>query len=136
MHVQPYLTFHGRCDEALEFYKAAVGAKVEMRMLFKESPDQTMIKPELGDKVMHASLRIGDTMVFATDGGCEGEPGGFHGFSLTATVADDAEADAVYAALTADGGKAHMPPAKTFWSSKFGMGQDKFGVNWMVMVGQ
>ena len=135
MQVQPYLMFNGRCDEAVTFYRSAVGAEVAMLMRFKDAPDQSAVPPGAGDKVMHATLRIGDTTVFASDGRCDGTAATFAGFTLSATVADDAEADRVYAALSADGGRARMPLAKTFWSSRFGMLTDKFGVGWMVMVG-
>ena len=134
MQAQPYLMFNGRCDEAIAFYRAALGADVVMRMLFKESPDQRMITPGMGEKVMHATLRIGDTTVFLSDGRCEPTMT-FQGFAMSLTVATDAEADACYAKLSADGGTAEMPLSKTFWTSKFGMLTDKFGVGWMVMVG-
>ena len=136
MQIQPYLFFDGRCEEALDFYKAAAGAKVEMLMRYKENPDRgdgSMEPPGAADKVMHASFKIGDTMILASDGHCAGKPK-FDGFSLAISVKDEAEADKTYAAL-AKGGEASMPLAKTFFSPKFGMLRDKFGVNWMVMVG-
>lgn len=135
MQIQPYLFFDGRCEEALDFYKGAVGAKVDMLMRFKENPDRGkggMEPPGADDKVMHASFTVGDTMVMASDGNCAGKPK-FDGFSLAITVKDEAEADKTFAAL-AKGGQVNMPLAKTFFSPKFGMVQDKFGVNWMVMV--
>jgi PhnB protein len=134
MQAQPYLMFNGRCDEAIAFYQAALGADVVMRMLFKESPDQRMITPGMGEKVMHATLRIGDTTVFLSDGRCDASMK-FEGFVMSLTVATDAEAEDRFAKLTADGGKAQTPLSKTFWTSKFGMLTDKFGVGWMVMVG-
>jgi PhnB protein len=132
MLVQPYLSFEGRCDEALEFYRHAIGAEVQMLLRFKESPDQSMITPESADKVMHASMRIGDSVVMASDGRCTGQSS-FTGVTLSLTVADDAEAEQKFAALTA-GGQVMMPLSKTFFASKFGMGSDKFGVGWMVMA--
>jgi PhnB protein len=134
MLVQPYLSFEGRCEEAIEFYKKAVGAEVQMMMRFKESPDQSMITPDSADKVMHVSMRIGDSTIMASDGRCSGQPG-FNGISLSLTTADDAEAERRFAALE-DGGQVTMPLTKTFFASKFGMVADKFGVQWMVMVGQ
>jgi PhnB protein len=134
MLVQPYLSFEGRCEEAIEFYKKAVGAEVQMMMRFKESPDQSMITPDSADKVMHVSMRIGDSTIMASDGRCSGQPG-FNGISLSLTTADDAEAERRFAALE-DGGQVTMPLSKTFFASKFGMVADKFGVQWMVMVGQ
>ncbi len=135
MQVQPYLFFDGRCEEAIEFYRKALGAEVGMLMRFKDSPEPPApgtCAPGSEDKVMHASLRIGDTAVMASDGRCQGRPS-FQGFSLSLTVRDDAEAERRFAAL-ADGGKVQMPLAKTFFSSRFGMVADRFGVSWMVIV--
>ena len=130
--VQPYLFFEGRCEEALAFYRGALGAEVTMLMRFKESPDPGMVAPGTGDNVMHASFRIGDTTVMASDGRCLGQPS-FQGFSLSLTVSDDAKAERVFAAL-GDGGQVQMPLTKTFFSSRFGMVADRFGVSWMVYV--
>jgi PhnB protein len=135
MAVQPYLFFDGRCEEAVEFYQRALGAKVGMLMRFKESPDPPppgMVPPDSGDKVMHAELQIGDTVVMASDGSCTGKPS-FKGFSLSLTAADAAEADRLFNAL-ADGGQVQMPMGPTFWSPRFGMVADRFGVGWMVNV--
>jgi len=135
MLVQSYLFFDGRCEEAIEFYKRALGAKVEMLMRFKDSPEPAqpgMVPPGAENKVMHSSFRIGDTVVMASDGRCMGKPS-FLGFSLSITVANGAEADRVFAAL-GDGGQVQMPLSKTFFSPKFGMVADKFGVSWMVIV--
>ena len=98
MQVQPYLFFDGRCDEAIEFYKKALGAKVEMLMRFKESPDPQAAPAGTGEKVMHASLRIGDTTVMASDGHAQGKPS-FQGFALSLTAANETEADKLFAAL-------------------------------------
>ena len=132
MFVQPYLNFDGRCDEAIEFYKKAIDAKVDMLMRFKEAPDQSMVTPESKDKVMHAALRAGDTQLLVSDGRCTGGPN-FQGIALALSVAKEADADRIFNAL-AEGGKVNMPLAKTFFSPKFGMVADKFGVGWMVMV--
>lgn len=135
MALQPYLFFNGRCEEAIEFYQRALGAKVEMLMRFKESPEQPppdQVPPGSGDKVMHASLKIGDTVVMASDGNCTGKTE-FAGFSLSLTVADAAQADRVFNAL-AEGGQVQMPMGPTFWSPRFGMVADRFGVGWMVNV--
>ena len=132
MQVQPYLFFEGRCEEALEFYRSALGAEVTMLMRFKDSPDPAMIPPGAADKVMHASFRIGQTTVLASDGRCEGRSS-FQGFSLSLTVPNDAEAERLFGSLT-DGGQVQMPLTKTFFSSRFGMGADRFGVSWMIVV--
>lgn len=132
MRVEPYLFFEGRCEEAIEFYRKTLGAEVTMLARFKESPDPDMCLPGAENKVMHANLRIGDTMMMASDGRCEGSPA-FQGFSLSLTVADDAEAELQFATL-ADGGQVQMPLTKTFFSSRFGMVADRFGVSWMIIV--
>ena len=132
MQVQPYLFFDGRCEEALEFYKGALGAEVTMLMPFKDSPEPAMNPADAGDKVMHASFRIGDTTVMASDGRCQGKPN-FQGFALSLTVADEAEAERRFAAL-ADGGQVQMPLSRTFFSPKFGMVADRVGVSWMIIV--
>jgi PhnB protein len=135
MDLQPYVFFDGRCEEAIEFYKRALGAQVEMLMRFKDSPEKEACPtedPAMADKVMHASLRIGETMLLASDGHCRGKPN-FQGFALSLTVQAEAEADRLFNAL-ADGGQVQMPLAKTFWSPRFGMVSDRFGVWWMVGV--
>jgi PhnB protein len=134
MIVEPYLSFEGRCEEAINFYRTALGAEVMMMMRFKESPDRSMETPGTADKIMHASLRIGQTRVMMSDGQCSG-PSGFKGISLSISVPDAAKAQSVFAALSA-GGQVHMPLTKTFFSPSFGVVADRFGVPWMVIVGQ
>ena len=132
MNIQPYLFFDGRCEEAIEFYKKAVGAKVEALMRWKDNPDQSMVKPGNADKVMHSAIKIGDATVLASDGNGAGKPD-FKGFSLTLYAKDESEADKLFTAL-GDGGKVTMPMSKTFFAPKFGMLSDKFGLGWMVIV--
>ena len=135
MQVQPYLSFEGRCEEAINFYRNALGAEVIMMMRFKEAPDQSMMTPgNRGEKIMHASLRIGDSTVMASDGQCMGKAI-FQGISLSLTASNDAEAKRLFDAL-ANGGQIQMPLAKTFFSPAFGVVADKFGVPWMVYVAQ
>jgi PhnB protein len=132
MHVQPYLFFDGRCEEALDFYKTAIGARVEMLMRWKDSPDKSMCTPDNAEKVMHAQFKVGDTTVMGSDGRNTGNPN-FQGFALTINGKDEAEVDKLFNAL-GEGGQVTMPLAKTFFSSRFGMLADKFGVNWMLLV--
>jgi PhnB protein len=135
--VQPYLFFDGKCEEALDFYKSALGAKVEMMMRFKDSPEPVpagMCAPGSENKVMHAAFHIGNTLVMASDGMAGGKPE-FKGFSLSVNAANEAEAEKVFGAL-GKGGKVTMPMGKTFYSPRFGMLTDKFGVGWMVIVPQ
>ena len=131
MFVQPYLFFDGRCEEALEFYKAKLGAQVEMLMRWKDSPDKSMCNESNENKVMHCCFKVGDTAVMGSDGRNTGHPD-FKGFALSITAKDEAEADKVFGAL-GEGGQVQMPMAKTFFSPRFGMVADKFGVGWMVM---
>ena len=132
MQVQSYLFFDGRTEEAIEFYKKNLGAKVDMLMRFKESPEPSHNPPNSAEKIMHAAFHIGDTQVLASDGNCAGKTT-FQGFGLALSVKSEAEADKTFAAL-ADGGQVQMPLAKTFFSPKFGMVADRFGVTWMIMV--
>jgi PhnB protein len=135
MVIQAYLFFDGRCEEALAFYQRALGAELLMMMRFKESPEAPppgAVPAGSENKVMHAALRIGDTTVMASDGRCQGKPS-FQGFALSITVENEAQADRTFAAL-ADGGQIGMPLGKTFFSPRFGMVVDRFGVSWMVLV--
>ena len=132
MQVQPYLFFDGRAEEAIEFYKKNLGAEVGMLMRWKDSPDKSMCTPGNENKVMHASMTIGETRVMASDGRNTGNPK-FDGFALSIGAKDEAEADRIFGALS-DGGSVTMPMSKTFFSPRFGMCADKFGVHWMVIV--
>ena len=133
MKIEPYLFFNGRAEEALDFYKSAVGAETTMLMRFKDSPDPPppgMVPPGSENKVMHASMKIGDANVMASDGDCGGTPS-FKGFSLTYNAANEAEADRAFAALS-QGGQVTMPLGKTFFAPKFGMCNDKFGLGFQI----
>ena len=135
MQIQPYLSFEGRCDEALDFYRKALGAEVTMLMRFKDAPKtegSESCAPGSEEKVMHSSVRIGDTTLFATDGHCRGNPK-FEGISLSLTAKTDAEAAKAFAAL-GEGGQVQVPLAKTFFASSFGMVSDRFGITWMVIT--
>ncbi len=135
MPVQPYLFFEGRCEEALTFYRTALGAEVTALMRFNESPEpmpEGMCPPGSETKVMHASFRIGESTLFASDGRAQGQPV-FQGFALSITAPSDAEAQRLFAALS-DGGQVQMPLGKTFYASSFGMVADRFGVSWMVIT--
>ena len=132
--VQPYVFFGGKCEEAIEFYKKALGASVNMLMRYKDSPEPPPpgCAPTDSNKVMHAQFQIGKTVIMASDGRASGNPK-FDGFALSLTVPTAAEADKAFNAL-ANGGKVEMPLAKTFFSAKFGMVADKFGVFWLILV--
>ncbi|MDB6037221.1 MAG: 3-demethylubiquinone-9 3-methyltransferase [Verrucomicrobiales bacterium] len=133
--IQSYLFFNGRCEEALEFYRKALGAEIDLLMRFKDSPEPPkpgMVPPGFENKVMHASFRIGQSTLMASDG-CSGEKPAFEGFSLSISVASEAQADQYFNAL-ADDGQVKMPMAKAFWSPRFGMVEDRFGIGWMISV--
>jgi PhnB protein len=134
MNIEPYLFFEGRAEEAIEFYKKALGAQVIMMMRFKESPDTTGCPPApgMGEKIMHAGLRIGATQVMLSDGRCTGATK-FDGFALSISAANAGEAEKFFKGLS-DGGEVVMPLGKTFFSPAFGMTRDRFGVHWMVIV--
>jgi PhnB protein len=135
MQIQPYLNFDGRCEEALEFYRGALGAEVKALMRYKDSPEPCppgMIPPGAENKVMHAGFRIGETTVMASDCHCKGQPN-FQGISLTLTLPNPGEAERRFKAL-AEGGQVQMPLSKTFFASSFGVVADRFGVSWMIFV--
>jgi len=135
MAIQPYLFFEGRCEEALEYYRSALGADVTMMMRYSDSPEPPppgMIPPGSENKVMHSAMRIGDAVMMASDGMCSGKAG-FEGISLSLSAVNESEARRYFDALS-DGGQVQMPLDKTFFSPCFGMVTDRFGVSWMVIV--
>ena len=135
MQVQAYLSFEGRTEEALEFYKTAIGAEVKELMRHSDSPEPAppgMLPPGSERKVMHSSFTVGDTTIMATDGMCSGKAQ-FGGISLALSVGDAKKAERVFAAL-AEGGEVRQPLVKTFFSPALGMVADRFGVPWMVVA--
>jgi PhnB protein len=134
MNVQPYLSFEGRAQEAIDFYKSALGATVDMVMQFKDAPPemQAQMSPDSKDKIMHAAFHVGDTQVLVSDGRCTGKPS-FNGVSLCLNAAGNAEAEKLFGALGKDG-QVTMPMSETFFAHRFGIVADKFGVNWMVIA--
>jgi PhnB protein len=132
--ITPYLFFGGRCEEALEFYRTALGAEVERLMRYDQSPEQPppgMLQAGFETKVMHASFRVRGVPLMASDGCTDATK--FDGFRLALTVPTEADARKAFDAL-ADGGTVQMPLTKTFWSPCYGMVTDRFNVGWMVMV--
>ncbi|GAB7128172.1 VOC family protein [Silvimonas sp. JCM 19000] len=137
MQVQPYLMFEGRCEEAITFYTQAIGAQLQYQMRYSDNPEpmpEGQLKPGMQDKIMHAAIQIGDSVVLASDGHCAGSTT-FGGVLLTLNVADQQEAEQKFAALSA-GGQVTMPLTQTFFSPAFGMLTDRFGLGWMVIVPQ
>lgn len=135
--ILPYLFFNGRCEEAVTFYKKALGGEIEMLMRWKDNPDMPSDGCAPGmtfdpEKIMHASLKVGDAVLMASDGMPQ-EKSGFQGFSVSLTARNDAECDRWFNAL-AEGGQVEMPLGKTFFAQRFGALADKFGVSWMIIV--
>lgn len=133
MDIQPYLSFEGRAQEALDFYKGAIGATVDMVMHFKDAPPemQGQMSPESKDKIMHGAFHVGETQLFVSDGRCTGKAT-FTGVTLTLNASSNGEAEKLFGAL-GKGGQVTMPMSETFFAHRFGMVADKFGVNWMVL---
>jgi PhnB protein len=133
MPIEPYLNFDGRCEEAIEFYKKALGAEVIMLMRYKDSPEPPPPGHETpGDKIMHSTLRVGDSQIMASDGFCMGKTE-FKGISLSLPVSDEATAERAFKALS-DGGQVNMPLTETFFAKRFAMLTDRFGVHWMIIA--
>jgi PhnB protein len=133
--INPYISFDGRCEEAIEFYRKAVGAEVEMMLRFKDSPepcDPSMVKPGSENKIMHASFKIGQSVIMASDCRCDGQTN-FTGFTLSYSLPDEASVDRAFNALS-EGGQVQMPLDKTFFSPRFGVLTDRFGISWMILV--
>ena len=131
MKVETYLFFNGRCEEALEFYKKALDAKIVNMMRFSDSPDQRQCAPGTLDKIMHSTFSIGDTQLMASDGDCKGDTK-FQGMSLTIGVKSPEEAEKLFKAI-GEGGQVQIPMMETFFATRWGMVADKFGVSWMVL---
>lgn len=135
MRIEPYLFFHGRSEEAAAFYARALNAELHFAMRFSEAPEAPppgTVPPGHEDRIMHAELRIGQTTVMISDGGCR-DTASFDGFALAISFPDTAEAARRFEAL-ADGGEITMAFGPSFFSPGFGMLRDRFGVNWTVVT--
>jgi len=133
MTIQPYLFFDGRCEEAIDFYRRTIDARVTQLMRFKDVPNACSPGTQQENKIMHASLQVRGATILASDGECQGKAN-FDGFGLSLQAPNDSEAERLFGALS-DGGAVRMPMTKTFFASKFGMVKDRFGVTWMVLAG-
>ena len=135
MHVTPYLFFDGRCQEALDFYKKAIGIEPGMMMRYGENPDASSQGANVArDKIMHAEFKLGDTTIFCSDGMAQGQPK-FDGFALAIAAENTRDAELKFKALV-DGGEVIQPLIETFFAHSFGMLKDRFGVHWMLIVGK
>jgi PhnB protein len=135
MSLNPYLSFNGQCEEAFEFYAKALGGKVLSAFKYEGSPMAGQLPSEWGGKIMHASLDLGNGMILM---GADPPPGRYEaprGFSVSISVKDVAESERIFGELE-KGGTVHMPIQQTFWSARFGMLVDRFGIPWMVNCDQ
>lgn len=133
MHLEPYLFFHGRCEEALNFYKDCLRGEILGLNRFAGSPMESSVAPDFKDKIMHASFVAGDVKFMASDGQPGPAPDGDDDIALSLATSDAAEGERVFKAL-AEGGTISMPLEGQFWGGTFGSLTDKFGVQWMVSV--
>ena len=132
--ITPYLFFNGRCDEAIEFYKAALDAEIEYIMRFDESPEPLpdgTLPPNFDKKIMHATITVRGVKLMVSDGCAEELE--FLGFRLAISEPTEEQARATFRAL-AESGTVDIPIGPTFWSPCYGMVTDKFGMPWMVSV--
>lgn len=133
MQLAPYIFFYGRCAEALEFYKGVFGGTAEV-MRVKDSPMAADMPGHAGDSVMHASFKAPGVEFFASDGREQKAVNPDEGnISLALDAASAEEGEKIFNAL-AEGGKVSMPIAEAFWGGRFGMIQDKFGLEWMMTL--
>lgn len=130
MKAQPYLFFGGRCAEALDFYRDALGADIRAMVRFRDMPGAA---PDAGNRVMHAELGLGDSTILASDG--QGDVRQSAGYAIALQVADDVEAERLFAALSADG-RIDVPLMTTPFASRFGIATDRFGTPWMITTPQ
>jgi PhnB protein len=131
MQVHAYLVFDGNCREAFAFYRAALGAEVEMLQTVAGSPAEAQSPKAFHNKILHGRLRVGETLLMGADA-----PGGRYqkpeGTTLTLSTDTAADADKFFAALSA-GGEVRMPLAETFFAERFGILTDKFNIPWMII---
>jgi PhnB protein len=135
MNVQTTLNFYGRTEEAVNFYRRSIEAQTLFMMRFRDCPDPSQSRPGMEEKIFHATFRIGSTDIMASDCGCERPPAetAFANFSLLLRVETPEKAERFFAAL-GDGGKIQMPLLKTFFAARYGIGVDRFGISWKIMV--
>jgi PhnB protein len=133
MQLEPYLFFHGRCEEALNFYKECLGGELSDVHTYAGSPMESQVDPDFRNKIMHATFKAGDVRFMASDGRPGPAPDGEDDIALSLATSDAAEGERVFAALS-QGGTVEMPLADAFWGGKFGQLTDRFGVQWMLSI--
>jgi PhnB protein len=135
MQLEPYIFFHGTCEEALNFYAACLGGEITSLNRFAGSPMESQVDPQYRDKIMHASFVAGDLRMMASDGRPGTAPDGNDDIALSLETDDPVEAERVFNAL-AQGGTVSMPFQEAFWGGRFGSLTDRFGIQWMVSGGR
>jgi len=135
MDVQTTLNFYGRTEEAVNFYCTTIEAETLFMMRFRDRPDHPKLKPGVEEKIFHAAIRIGSTVIMASDCGCEHSPAktNFEGFAFALRVETPEKAERFFAALS-DGGRIQMPLRETFFAARYGIVIDRFGISWKIMV--
>jgi PhnB protein len=130
MQLNPHLTFNGDCEAAFKFYQACLGGSIQTMMTWGDSPMADQVPAEMRDKIIHATLIVGDSALMGGDSPSDRyeKP---TGFSITLQMSDPSDAERVFRAL-AEEGTVTMPIQQTFWTVRFGMLIDRFGIPWMV----
>jgi len=130
MKLNPYLTFAGRCEEAFKFYEKALGGKIQAMMTAVGTPMEKQMAPEWRDKIMHARMTVGDTVLMGSDAPPD-RAAPMQGFSICLGFDGVAEAERAFNALS-EKAAITMPIQETFWAQRFGMLIDQFGTPWMI----
>lgn len=131
MQLNPYLTFNGNCEEAMNFYADVLGGEISMMMRFSEAPNGSSFPKEIHNKIMHCTLECNGIIIMGSDNTGQMPFNQGNNYHLSLNIKSEDEAYAIYKSL-AEGGKELMPFQEVFWGGKFGMLVDKFGVQWMV----
>jgi len=129
MKMYTYVNFAGNCAEAFRFYEKHLRGTIGMMMTHGQAPDQSNIKPEWKDAVLHARIFVGGTELLGADIPAA-QP--MRSAYLSLSVDSDAEAERIFSALS-DGGEVFMPMQETFFATRFGQLRDRFGINWMII---
>jgi PhnB protein len=132
MRISPHLIFDGQCRAAFDRYHRVLGGELSM-LTFGESPMAPEVEPHWHDRIVHATLRVGDLEL----AGADVLPQDYatpQGFSVLLAVEDLAEAEKIFAELATDG-EVKLAFQATFWSSGFGVLTDRFGIPWEVSYG-
>ena len=134
MQLSPYLAFNGQCDAAFKFYQQCLGGNIQTMMTYGDSPMADQVPSEWRDRIIHASLIVGETALLGADAPPDRDVKPT-GFCVSIQIEDPAEAERIFDALS-ENGTVQMPLQQTFWAVRFGMVTDRFGIPWMINCGQ